>query len=158
MKIRVFACLVALVVLTAQLCACERSAAGMQDGYYTAETAVFDENGWKEFLTIYVSDGKIVTAEYNARNASGFIKSWDMEYMRRMNLTDGTYPNEYTRTYMVALLNWQNPSEVDAITGATHSHKTFQRLAAAAIEKAKAGDKQVALIGLNEAEDERTEG
>ena len=43
--------------------------------------------------------GSIVSVEYNAENASGFIKSWDNAYMQTMLHTNGTYPNEYTRYY-----------------------------------------------------------
>lgn len=157
MKLRLML-VVAMLAAAMLVSGCSQSQEGMRDGYYSAEMAEFDAFGWKEFLTIYVSNNKIVTAEYNARNASGFIKSWDMNYMRQMNATDGTYPNEYTRGYMVALLNWQNPSEVDAITGATHSHDTFVKLAAAAIGQARMGDKQVALVDVTQTQTEKTEG
>ncbi|MDR0616931.1 MAG: FMN-binding protein [Synergistaceae bacterium] len=117
----------------------------MKDGYYTAESAEYD-NGWKEFLSIYVKNGRIVTAEYDAKNASGFIKSWDMEYMRKMNETDGTYPNQYTRGYVFELINRQNVDGIDAISGATHSYYSFIALAEAVIARAKTGDKRVALV------------
>lgn len=120
----------------------------MKDGYYTAEAAAFDSYGWKEYITIYVSDGQIITVEYDAFNASGFVKSWDIDYMRTMKMESGTYPNEFTRTYAISLLNWQNPAEVDTISGATHSHTKFQMLAEAAMAKARAGDKEVALVEL----------
>lgn len=132
--------------------ACSQNALGMQDGYYTAETASFDKDGWKEYIAIYVNDNKIITVEYNAKNSSGFIKSWDMQYMRNMNEASGTYPNKYARAYAVALLNRQNPAKVDAITGATHSGVKFQLLAEAAIAQAKAGDKKVAFVELPAAE------
>lgn len=138
--------------------ACAQDSTRMQDGYYTSEAASFDSHGWKEYLTIYVSDNKIVTVEYGAYNASGFLKSWDMDYMRTMNALDGTYPNEYTRTYRTALLNWQTPDEIDAMTGATESHASFQMLAKAVIAQARAGNKQVALIELDESESQNTEG
>ena len=147
MKTRRLLALILLLAAVSLLSACSgRSDDIMQDGYYTAVMSEYDDNGWKEFLTIYVSDNKIVTVDYNARNSSGFIKSWDMDYMRTMNAAVGTYPNEYVRTYRVSLLNWQNPDDVDAVTGATHSHITFQLLAEAAIAQSKAGDKQVALV------------
>lgn len=53
------------------------------DGFYTVEMSDYN-NGWKEFVTIRVSGNKIVTVEYNAKNSSGFIKSWDIPYMRNM--------------------------------------------------------------------------
>lgn len=129
-------------------CSCSSSGNGMVDGFYTAEAAEFDEHGWKEYITIYVKNGAIITVDYNAKNASGFIKSWDMEYMRVMYSTDGTYPNEYTRVYADALLNQQDPGKVDAIAGATHSHGSFQQLAEAAIQQAVLGDENVVFVNL----------
>jgi major membrane immunogen (membrane-anchored lipoprotein) len=124
----------------------------MRNGYFTAEASAFDAYGWKEFVTIYVNNNKIVTAEYNAKNASGFIRSWDMDFMRRMNETYGTYPNKYTRTYTVALLNKQDPAQISPIPGAAQSQKSFQLLAATAISQAKAGDRKVAFVNLPGAE------
>ena len=65
---------------------------GLQDGYYTAQAADFNF-GWKEYITIMVKGGSIVSVEYNAENASGFIKSWDNAYMQTMLHSNGTYPN-----------------------------------------------------------------
>jgi major membrane immunogen (membrane-anchored lipoprotein) len=118
----------------------------LPNGYYTAEMADFDEHGWKEFVSIHVNNGRIVTVEYNAKNASGFIKSWDPDYMRVMNAADRTYPNEYTRIYATALVDLQDPLLVDAISGATTSYHTFIALAGAALEQARAGSKQIALV------------
>lgn len=118
---------------------------GLVDGYYTVEMAEYD-NGWKEFVTICVSGGKIVTVEYNARNASGYIKSWDMDYMRKMNGIVGNYPNAYTRNYAAQLLLTQGPDGIDAVSGATLSGGKFTRMAAALIEKAKAGDTTVGIV------------
>jgi major membrane immunogen (membrane-anchored lipoprotein) len=118
----------------------------LHDGYYTAEMTDYDDHGWREFVSIHVNNSRIDTVEYNARNASGFIKSWDPEYMRLMNAIDGTYPNEYTRFYATALLASQDPDSIDAISGATNSYHTFILLAEAVLEQARAGIKQVAFI------------
>jgi major membrane immunogen (membrane-anchored lipoprotein) len=119
---------------------------GFVDGYYTAEMTGFDDHGWKEFISIHINNGRLDTVEYNARNAGGFIKSWDPEYMRHMNAIDGTYPNEYTRTYATALLASQNPGSIDALSGATNSYHTFVLLANAVLEQARAGAKQVVFV------------
>lgn len=132
------------------LTGCQTNADALIDGFYTSEAATFDTYGWKEYITIQVSGGIIVSVEYNAKNASGFIKSWDMSYMRLMNETDGTYPNEYTRRYSHALLLTQSPTDVDAIAGATTSHITFQLLAQAAISQARKGDKNVIFVDCSE--------
>ena len=137
-----------VLVMFFSLCSCQKNDTGMKDGYYYAETSDFDAHGWKEYVTIYVANDTIITVDYNAKNASGFIKSWDMEYMTIMNATDGIYPNKYTREYVEALLTLQDPYEVDAITGATHSYNSFQALAIKAIEHAYAGDESVAYVDL----------
>jgi major membrane immunogen (membrane-anchored lipoprotein) len=123
------------------------SALKLRDGYYTAEeTGAY--RGWKEYLTIYVSNGKIVTCEYNAKNASGFIKSWDMDYMRNMNEACENYPDKFTRNYAHALLTNQTSSGIDAMSGATESHKSFITLADAALARALDGDYEVVFVDV----------
>ena len=121
----------------------------LQDGYYTAQVAEYN-NGWKEFITIMVKGGEIVSVEYNAENASGFIKSWDNAYMQTMLRIQGTYPNEYTRYYGSQLLGSTGEIEIDAITGATSSYQSFQKLAAAVIEQARAGDSSTIIVDVTE--------
>ena len=68
----------------------------MKDGCYTAQMQEYSY-GWKEYVTITVKNGKIVSTEFDAENASGFIKSWDNAYMNNMKPVSGTYTNEYSR-------------------------------------------------------------
>jgi major membrane immunogen (membrane-anchored lipoprotein) len=150
MKIRKLVVCVIISAALALLGACSGSGSAMRDGYYMAEGASFDARGWKEFVIIYVNDDRILTVEYNARNESGFPKSWDIEYMRVMNNRCGTYPDKYTREYALELLSRQNPEEVDAVSGATQSHESFKLLSAAAMARARAGDKDIAFVELPE--------
>lgn len=145
-----FTFLIIAAMLIGLCCACSQRGSELQDGYYTAEAADFDEHGWKEYVTIYISGNRVVTVEYDARNSSGFIKSWDMDYMREMNSISCTYPNEYARYYSETLVNRQDPGQVDAISGASHSHISFQLIAQAAIDQAKAGNKSIAYVELND--------
>jgi major membrane immunogen (membrane-anchored lipoprotein) len=115
----------------------------LADGYYTAEAAFYDSHGWKDYITIYVDNNNIVTVEYDAKNSSGFLKSWDMDYMRLMGVRLGTYPTIYNREYSAALLRLQEPEGIDAIAGATHSYASFKILAATAISQARANNKSV---------------
>ena len=73
------------VVAAVLLCGCgkRRELTVMQDGTYTAQMTEYS-HGWKEYVTITVNNGEIVTTEYNAENLSGFIKSWDNAYMYNM--------------------------------------------------------------------------
>lgn len=121
------------------------SQSGLQDGYYTAQASEFS-HGWKEYITILVKGGNIVSVEYNAENASGFIKSWDNAYMQTMLHANGTYPNEYTRYYANQLLAGQGEGSIDAISGASSSHGSFQILAQAVLEQARKGDSSIVFV------------
>ncbi len=133
------------VLLAVSLLAGCGSQTGLQDGYYTAQMSEFS-HGWKEYITILVKGGSIVSVEYNAENASGFIKSWDNAYMQTMLHTNGTYPNEYTRYYASQLLEGQGEQSIDAISGASSSHGTFQLLAQAVLEQARKGDSSLVFV------------
>ena len=141
---RIVALLLSLLLMAPALTACG-SQENLQDGYYTAQMSEFSY-GWKEYITILVKGGKIVSVEYNAENASGFMKSWDNAYMQTMLHTNGTYPNEYTRNYANQLLAGQGKGEIDAISGASSSHGTFQLLAQAVLEQAQKGDSSIVFV------------
>lgn len=118
---------------------------GLRDGFYTAEMAEFD-HGWQEYLIIQVKGGKIVSADYNAKNESGFIKAWDNTYMKNMLAGKGTYPNKYTRTYVRQLIDGQKDTTVDVVTGASHSGQNFEKLVTAVLKQAAAGDSTTAVV------------
>ncbi len=141
-KVRKLMFLAFLVVL---LAGCGKTEEGLQDGYYTAQASEYNF-GWKEYVTIMVKGGSIVSVEYNAENASGFIKSWDNAYMQNMLHSNGTYPNEYTRYYAAQLLEGQGEGEIDALSGASSSYSSFQKLTVAVVEQARKGDSEVVLV------------
>ncbi len=134
-----------LLLLPALLLAACKSKTDLKDGYYTAQAAQFS-HGWKEYVTIIVKGGSIVSVEYNAENPSGFIKSWDNAYMQNMLHSAGTYPNEYTRNYAGQLLDDQNADSIDALSGASTSHGSFQKLAEAVLEQARQGDSDIVVV------------
>ncbi|MFG6384250.1 MAG: FMN-binding protein [Lachnospiraceae bacterium] len=123
-----------------------------KDGYYTAMMGDYNF-GWKEYVTICVMDHKIVNVEYNAKNASGFIKSWDIAYMRNMNPVSGIYPNRYTRDYAKEFLEEQSAENIDLIAGATSSGYNFQKLAAAVLENASTGNTEIAIVPVEKKEE-----
>ena len=139
-----FLCFALALLLGVSLSACG-SKTDLQDGYYTAQAAEYS-HGWKEYITILVKGGSIVSVEYNAENASGFIKSWDNAYMQTMLHSNGTYPNEYTRYYAGQLLAGQGNGTIDALSGASSSYDSFQKLAAAVLEQARKGDSSIMLV------------
>lgn len=140
--------IVLVLWLAGSLMACGEKT-GLQDGYYTAQAEEFS-HGWKEYITIMVKGGNIVSVEYNAENASGFIKSWDNAYMQTMLHSTGAYPNQYTRYYAGQLLEGQGEGGIDALSGATSSYGSFQKLAAAVMEQAKNGDSSVIFVNTAE--------
>ncbi len=121
----------------------------MKDGYYTAQMSELSY-GWREYVCIFVKNDKIVSAEFNAKNESGFIKAWDNEYMRNMEPISKTYPNKYTREYVQQLIDGQKDTKVDMITGASSSGENFEKLVAAVIEQAKKGDFSVVNVNADE--------
>jgi major membrane immunogen (membrane-anchored lipoprotein) len=137
------------------LAGCGEQLYEFQDGYYTAVQKE-GEHGWTEYVTINVKNGKIVTMEFQATNASGFIKSWDLDYMRIMNATDGTYPNEYVRILTKDFLEKQN-ADVDVVTGATNSSTSFLKLSAAVVEQSRQGNTDVILVDTGSGEEAVTE-
>ena len=141
---RILLYFLALLLAAALLTACG-GGTGLKDGYYTAQAAEFN-HGWKEYITIMVKGGSIVSVEYNAENPSGFIKSWDNAYMQNMLHSNGTYPNEYTRFYAGQLLEGQGQGSIDAISGATSSYNSFQKLASAVLEQARKGDSSIVFV------------
>jgi major membrane immunogen (membrane-anchored lipoprotein) len=122
----------------------------LKDGYYSAEAAEFDAQGWKDYVTICVSNGRITMVEFNAFNASGYIKSWDMNYMRQMNAISGTYPNAYTRYYEGRLLSQQGTEGINALSGATVSYHSFIQLTESALAKARQGNTETSLVLINQ--------
>lgn len=142
---QIWSLILLMLALIMPLAACSSKPTALQDGYYTAQAAEFS-HGWKEYITIMVKDGSIVSVEYNAENPSGFIKSWDNAYMQTMLHSNGTYPNEYTRYYASQLLEGQGESGIDALAGASSSCSSFQKLAKAVLEQAREGDSSIILV------------
>ena len=145
---RILVILLSMLLTVSLFTACgnqEEAEQGLKDGYYTAKMSEFS-HGWKEYITILVKGGSIVSVEYNAENPSGFIKSWDNAYMQTMLHAQGTYPNEYTRYYANQLLERQGEGGIDVISGATSSHGSFQILAQAVLEQARKGDSSIVFV------------
>ena len=59
---RILSMLLCLSLAVLLLPACETSE-GLQDGYYTAQAAEFNF-GWKEYITILVKGGNIISVFY----------------------------------------------------------------------------------------------
>jgi len=128
------------------LISCGRNDFVLKDGYYTVEEAEYDTRGWKDYLTVCISGGQIILAEYNAYNPAGLLKSWDMDYMRLMKTEDRTYPNAYCRYYARQFLEHQDIYGIDALSGATESYSIFISLAKAVLKNAREGNRSTTQV------------
>lgn len=142
MKLRIF--LVGVFLLVSLGCSSDREV--LHDGYYSARSSDFNRDGWQEFITLYVHNNKIITVEYNARNRSGLVMSWDVRYLSRLKAVLGVNPNQILRGYTSELLNRQDPGLIPKAAGDTLFYETFRELSTAALAQARAGDKEVAVI------------
>ena len=139
--------IIILWITTIFVTGCGADQQKMKDGFYTAEMSGYS-HGWKEYVCIMVKNDKIISAEFNAKNQSGYIKAWDNAYMKNMLPVAGTYPNEYTRYYAAELVSEQDAADIDTLTGATNSGNNFMRLSAAVIEQARKGNTETAVVAM----------
>lgn len=91
---------------------CGRNDTQLRDGYYSAVAASFNNYGWKEFVTLYVYNNKIVTVEFNAYNPSGLILSWDGLTLSTLKTRMRQHPNLVIRQYSQELVNRQHPENI----------------------------------------------
>jgi major membrane immunogen (membrane-anchored lipoprotein) len=125
---------------------CEQGPESLKDGYYTAEMADYGQDGWKEYLTIYVNDGTIASAEFNAVNRGGLLRSWDQDFIQRTHLKYKIHPNLFPRLYASYLVSVKEPARILPVAPARRTHEVFIRLAEAALAGSRAGDMAVRIV------------
>lgn len=124
-----------------------------EDGKYRVEGDAFDDYGWKPFVEVQITDGKIAGVTFDAENEAKELKSKDQEYKKNMEAKTGTYPEKYSSELQQRLIDKQIISQVDAVTGATQSSNDFKALVEYALDDmAEVGDTQTAVIKLDETE------
>ncbi|MEG1255420.1 FMN-binding protein [Clostridium sp.] len=137
--------LLGMVILTSgMLVGC--GSKGMKDGSYNAEFNEFDDLGWKAQVAITVADGKIEESTFDYVNEAGDLKSKDAKYQEKMTSVSGIGPVEFSSQYPAELVKKQDPTTIDTITGATNSAGDFKTLAEAAIQYAKEGKTETAVV------------
>jgi major membrane immunogen (membrane-anchored lipoprotein) len=140
----------AAALLLLALPGCNEEPNALNDGFYTAQADSFGADGWRDFLTIYVNNGQIAIAEYDAVNLSGFRRSWDMDYHQSAMSTYGSKASQYYLSYQAALLSVQDAEGIQPIQGAQRMHQVFTALAMAAIDRSRANDNSIANVRLPE--------
>ena len=115
----------------------------LKDGTYKLVSEA-DKRGWHVEFTIVVEGGKIKSSDYDNLNKDGKRKSEDEAYEKQMKDKVKVGPAEYFKAYNVGLVDKQNPSDVEAVAGATNAHTSFVEYANKLIEAAqKGGTKEI---------------
>lgn len=116
------------------------TSAPLKDGVYKLTEKNFDTNGWKTYLNITVTGGKITKVDYNNINEEEKLKTEDDEYQKNMKKKTGVGPKEYVPQLSDALIEHQNTDGISVVSGATHSSHIFKMYAAQLINAAQKGD------------------
>ena len=95
-------------------------ATGLQDGTYRAEYDKEDSRGWKAFVEVTVADGQMTEVNFDYINADGALAE--------------------------SLIASQDPTKVDAVTGATSSSEEFVTFTTALMEQMQAGNTEVLVL------------
>ncbi|WP_026486145.1 FMN-binding protein [Caldanaerobius polysaccharolyticus] len=118
-------------------CSTKSASGTYKDGTYKAEQSAFDSHGWKGQIEITVKGGKITNVVYNEVDKNGNLKRNDQQYAEKMKAKNNITPKEVDEKLQQQLVDKQDPSKVDTVTGATESSKTFKELATEALNNAK---------------------
>lgn len=110
----------------------------LKNGTYVVESAKADDKGNKSVLTMEVADGKISKVDYDELDKDGQGKETNEGYNKMMKDKVGTNPAEAFPKLEAAVVEKQS-AEVDIVTGASSSSKSFISFVEKAIENAKAG-------------------
>ncbi|MHA7880017.1 MAG: cytochrome b5 domain-containing protein [Saccharospirillum sp.] len=113
------------------------TAAGYRDGTYYAESEP-SSRGWISIIELSVLEGHLVSARYDEvqRDEDGTItqrKSADYNYAERWRRVSGVSQLSAFPAYENQLVESGRVDQVDALTGATSAHESFQSLAEQAL-------------------------
>lgn len=113
----------------------------LKDGVYTGESSS-DERGAVGEITLEIEAGKIVNAEYQTRMEDGNLKDEDYGKVDGVIKDQAHYDQAQTAVqampeYAAALVETQDVTKVDAISGATNTYNQFVEAANNALAEAK---------------------
>jgi major membrane immunogen (membrane-anchored lipoprotein) len=107
-----------------------------KDGNYTA-TGVIDEKYWTPIVDITIKDGKITIVKYDEISSKVFKnKSQDRTYIDRFKKLKKIDLTAVYDLLQKSLIEKQDPSKIDSITGATSTSTNFIELAKKVIKQA----------------------
>lgn len=97
---------------------------GLKDGIYKGASPA-DDYGYRHEVTFEIKSGKMISVDYDEIHADGHAKQHDEEYGKRM-LQSGTTPAIAYQDYENQMLNKQDFSKIDAVSGASYSDYRFR--------------------------------
>ncbi|WP_161950993.1 FMN-binding protein, partial [Streptococcus suis] len=92
----------------------------LKDGTYKAESGK-DDYGYKIVHTLTVKDGKISESKFDYEAEDGSLKSANEEYNKNMKDKAGVSAGEAIEQLNAALVEKQDLSAVEVVSGATHT-------------------------------------
>lgn len=125
----------------------EEQEAKLKEGTYEAETKNADAKGNKAKIVVKVDgEGKITEATFNGFNEETKVNKRDNEeYNKAMKEKVGTNPAEFEPVIGNQIVEKQS-ADIDVVTNATGSSNLAKKLAEAAINNAKEGKTDIALV------------
>lgn len=128
---KIIVAVLAVILAAGALASCgSDNSSGYKDGSYRIEGENYDSHGWKPYIDVTVKDSKITQVEFDYMNEEdGRLKTEDEAYEKAyISAGMGTYPAEFTEKLEKALIEKQDATMVDSVTGATHSSDDFKAM------------------------------
>lgn len=112
-----------------------------KDGTYEVKTKV-DNEGYFTEASVKIQDDKIVSAEWEIKDANRGNRVFDETYEEVFEGNDAYKKQcrqdlEGAKTYSAKLIEEQEVEKVDAVSGATWTNAKFKEVVAIALEQAK---------------------
>jgi major membrane immunogen (membrane-anchored lipoprotein) len=96
----------------------------LKDGIYRGETPA-DDYGYRHQVQFEMKNGKMISIDYDEVHLDGHAKQHDQDYCSRMSVS-GTTPAIAYPKYESQMLEKQDFSQVDAVSGASYSLYRFR--------------------------------
>ncbi|HFR3342460.1 TPA: FMN-binding protein [Streptococcus suis] len=131
---------------SAETAASEATAtATWKDGTYKAESGK-DDYGYKIVHTLTVKDGKITESKFDYEAEDGSLKSTNEEYNKNMKDKAGVSAGEAIEQLNAALVDTQDISAVEVVSGATNTSEDFKKSTEALLAAAAEGNTETVTL------------
>ncbi|MFH0395433.1 FMN-binding protein [Streptococcus sp. A34] len=131
---------------SAETAASEATAtATWKDGTYKAESGK-DDYGYKIVHTLTVKDGKITESKFDYEAEDGSLKSTNEEYNKNMKDKAGVSAGEAIEQLNAALVDTQDISAVEVVSGATNTSEDFKKSTEALLAVAAEGNTETVTL------------